>query len=201
MTKQFFSCKFPLLFFIIIILTAGCNNNKDDDKKNGVEPPMTDTGKMTAVTPVQQDVTTCSGKLDTLWADSLAFTKVPNGKTVFAFTFGNKDTLTLHGWDAKGLLQNGFDSIPDIRLIKGKASNLTYGPGTYFGNVILNDVKEIKKLLKKENAQYVLFAPQKIGEHISYEIFLSKEDPNNLKTLFAPIDTKLYANPSPPRKY
>ena len=94
-----------------------------------------------------------------------------------------------------------FDSLPEIRLQKGRASNYSYGPGTYFSNVVLKGaVAEIKRLLRKEHAQYVLFAPKKIGEHIYYEIFISKEDPSLVKDqMFAPIPTNIIANPSPPK--
>ena len=199
MTKQLHVLKFLLLFCIILILSASCNNA---DKTVSVEPVVSaDSITTNAETKVQATVTTFGGHLDTLWVDSLSFTKLPNGKTVFAFTFGGKDTLTMDGWDAKGVLGNGFDSMPDIRLFKGRPSDLLYGPGTYFGNVVMREAKQIKKLLKSEKAQYVLFAPQKLGEHIQYVVFLSKEDPTALKTLLKVIATNIIVNPSPPKEF
>lgn len=200
MGNAFLSKKNFFLFAVTILVSAGCNN-ENTDKTEPAKPAVTDTVKSSSEPAYKKAAFAFPGKLDTLYAVDTSFLKVPNGKTVFAFTFGADDTLTLHGWDAKGVFQNGFDSIPDIALIKGHPSKLDYGPGTYFGNVILNDAKEIKKLLKKTKTKYVLFAPEKIGEHISYNIFLSNDDPALIKTFFAPIPTNISANPSPPKKY
>ena len=203
MIKQFFFKTNNVLFFAVTILMAACNNGGSD--KNNADKIVTDSNNTPS--PTQAVVTQAAlippgGKLDTLWVDSLSFTKLPDGKMVFSFTFGQLDTLTLHGWDAKGLLQHNYDSIPDIRLKKGKPSELTYGPGTYFGNIILDGaIASIKKSLKKNHSQYVLFAPKKIGEHISYEILISKEDPNAFVKIFAAMPTGITANPSPPKKY
>ncbi len=195
MAKHFILKKYPLIF-LFSILSGGCINT---DKK--LEPAITEEGKVMNIAITAPAVASFGGYLDTLWTDSLSFSNLPEGKEVFVFTFRDKDTLTLHGWDAKGLFNTGFDSIPDIRLYKGRPSNLNYGSGTYFGNVILNDAKKIKKILKKENAQYVLFAPKKLGEHISYEILVGKENPIALIKKMIVIPTNVTANPSPPKNY
>ncbi len=166
-----------------------------------VSASTTDTG---AVSNNEAAVAAISGKLDTLWADTSAFRKLPAGKTVFVFTIGGKDTLTLHGWNAKGANDDTFLDNPDIRLLKGKPSILAYGPGTYLGNVILqkDDLRIIKDFISTNRYKYVVFAPKKIiGEHFGYEISVTNNDLTNKMTLITLTATAITANPSPPKKY
>ena len=200
MKKRSFLKMIGLFFLFGMSISVGCNNDKDDGKNSVAEPAVTEA---TTATPVTPAVTTFSGLLDTLWVDSLSFTKLDNKKTVFVFIFTAADTETLHGWKAKGILGDEYETDPDIRLEKGGASTETYGAGTYFGNVILykKDVKEIIKLLKDNKAQYVLFAPHKENEHITYTVWLSKEHPLSKIKILAAIPTNVETNPSPPKNY
>lgn len=197
MTKPLVLIKYHLLFFIILILSVGCNNNQPPAN----EPATTDTDKMIP-SVTQSKAASFSGLLDTLYISSDTFEKkIDKGAVVLVFTIQNNDVITMHGWSRKDILQGKFPTDPDIKLLNGTPSGLSYGPGTYFGNLVLDDIKKIKKLIKKNSANYVLFAPKKIDDHISYEIFLSKEDPKNLAPLFGRIPTNMDANPSPPKKY
>ena len=183
-------------FTIIVILLASCNDGAAD--KNTAAAATESSAPNAQAAPAAAII---GGVLDTLFVDSLTFTKLDNGKVVFSFTYRQNDTLTLHGWDAKGICGDGFNASPDIRLIKGRPGTVSYGPDIYFSNVVLQgkDVKDIKSLLKVHKAQYVVFAPQKLGEHILYKIFLSKENPAILVKILTVIPTDTEANPSPPK--
>jgi hypothetical protein len=105
----------------------------------------------------------------------------------------------MHGWIFKKDPHREFEKSADIRLFKGKASSYTYGPGTYFGDVVLKDVLAVQRVLRDSAAHYVLFAPEKDGEHIKYKIFVSREEPMSLSKIEAAIATTFIANPSPPK--
>jgi len=188
-------------FLCIAILIFSC---KDDSKTPKTDVSIIpDNSIKDTVMPAAQKAAVIGGYLDTLWTDRATFDKLPNSRYVFEITYRTNDTLTLHGWEAKGLLGHTFSPNPDIKLEKGHASPLSYGPDIYFGNMILhnNDIKEIKKRLKDNNAQYVLFAPQITDEHIWYKIFLSNDPPSIMVKGFAVIATGIDANPSPPKEY
>lgn len=202
MTKQSFLLRYPFVFFIILILSGSCNNA---DKSAVTEPATTDTGKTSTALMVQPAATILSGKLDTLVIDSLAFTKLPAGKTVFVFTLGGLDTLTLAGWNAKGKNEDSFALNPNIRLMKRGPTNVSYGPGTYLANLILKkaDLKEVNDSLSSKHNRYrfVVFLPKNVDGHISYEISVSKDDALDKTTPIALVTTTATANPSPPKQY
>jgi hypothetical protein len=141
-----------------------------------------------------------SGKLDVLWIDSVGFDTLPNRKLVFSFTFGKLDTLTIHGWAVKRGIGRDFYDKPIIRLLKGPPSKWDYGPGTYFGNLVLTkkDVKLIRKALRK-GGKSVAFLPKKEGEHVRYEIGISSDAPPLAEKIDAIVATNAIANPSPPK--
>lgn len=199
MKKQLFFSWYNIVFVLTLLTGASCNDNSSE--KNSAENTDTSTSTNIVTTSPQSAAASFTGTLDTLWTDSLSFTKMDKDKAVFAFYTGGSDTLTLHGWKAKGIFQTEYNGVPDIKLLKGRAGPLSYGPGSYFGNVILKDVKDIKKLLDKEHAKYILFAPQKIDGHIWYKIFLGNDDPTALLKMFNLIATTYEANPSPPKTY
>lgn len=201
MTCHFKLIRFSLLLLFIPFLIAACNNNGGDEKKTD-EKSAADTGNNgPQINPPVAAL--ISGTLDTLYTDSLSFTQLPDAqKVVFAFTFRQHDTLTLHGWSATK--DTIFNPDPNIRLIKGHASPLPYGNDMYFGNVVLKKghVKHIKNKLDQLKAKFVLFAPQIInGNHIAYTIFVSKENPASLVKTFVALPTGVNVNPSPPKNY
>lgn len=145
--------------------------------------------------------TSIDGYLSNLYIDSLTFVGIKK-RIVFRFYSINPESLTLHGWENDNDL---FEDTVDIKLSIGTKSTVPFGTGTYFGNLVLrrDDVKSIKRKLKKTNSRYVVFVPhdpkdpdQEIGQ-ITYDIVVSKEDPS--KQAFVPIPTGLSLNPSPPR--
>ncbi len=216
MKKQSF-LKIPsILFFTIIIVMASCNNgasDKSSDKKAANDSSNT-TSPAQAVA-MQAMPASPSGKLDMLWvADSLFVKLESNEKVVLSFTFGQADTLTLHGWSAKNSPKQ-FTDTPNIRLLKGIASlSFTYGVGTYFGDVILSqqDVKSIQTALKPidpNKVKYVLFNPfdpndplPKQLKHIYYQIYIVDVEPTaaNFDKIKL-VTVAATANPSPPKNF
>jgi hypothetical protein len=180
-----------------ILGMMACNTN--ETKTPSADSSSADTAKDTAA--IVRRITT--GVLDTLWVDSLAFAKLPAGKLVFQYYVESADALTLHGWSVKTF--GGFETPPNIKLTTGRPSSLNYGPGSYFGDLVLKnaEINKIQKALKDNKSQFVLFAPKMDGVHIKYEIFVGKDDPGfaNKDFLFAPKPTGLIANPSPPRSF
>ncbi len=174
MLKSFFLRNYTLFFFTVVIATVSCNEaNTDKNKLDG----------STEISGAKSEVTTAlltSGLLDTLWITRATFLALPNAKLVFSFVFGTNDTLTLHGWSIKGAGTKQFDSLPNIKLKKGRPGALPYGNGTYFGNVLLGtgDVNQIQtKLNTVPGATHVVFAPQKYGNNIGYKIYLTDYNP------------------------
>ncbi|MEO6404805.1 MAG: hypothetical protein ABIY51_14305, partial [Ferruginibacter sp.] len=93
-----------------------------------------------------------------------------------------------------------YNPTPDVILQKGhKDATLTYGPGKYFGNLVLNDVNKIQKLITDNGYSYVIFAPQYYNNHVSYKIFLSMEAHLLEPKTMAIVPTGDDANPSPPK--
>jgi hypothetical protein len=199
MKKLFFVKKYTVLLLMTGFLSSGCNNPSDNG--DSAEQAKAADSVETAAEPASTAAALLSGTLDSLWVDSLTFTKLGNNPAVFSFYVGGLDTLTLHGWAGKGICKTSYTPYPDITLYKGKPSPASYGPGTYLGNVILdkNSVKNIIKVLKDSAAQYVLFAPQRSGAYINYKIYLSKEYPTILVKTRAIIDPNASTNPSPPK--
>lgn len=198
MTKQFLLQKAATIFFLFLFIMIGCNSGSDKNTTTNSASKDSNMGTPEAVAVPALPI--LSGYLDTLYVDSLNFSTLNKDMAVFAFYAGQNDTLTLHGWYAKGLF-NKFDSLPNIQLAQGRASTVTYGNGTYFRNVVLSDINEIKRLLKTKKAKYVLFAPQKSGNIINYKIYLSNDDPKALVKSFAVIPTGIETNPTPPKQY
>jgi hypothetical protein len=186
---------------VVCLIATSCNDNSpknpEDEPTDAVKRDSSAILSPTA-SPTQQLV---AGKLDTLFIDAAGFDTLRKKKIVFSFTFGQGDTLTMHGWTFKGGLGRDFDDPPNIRLLKGLPSGYSYGPGTYFGDLVLSqaDVISIKKVLSDSSGTHVLFAPFLTGNHIHYRIFVSRENPLIPDKQQAAIPTNTVANPSPPK--
>lgn len=198
MSKQFNLLKCYVLLTISIFFIAGCNNQND----TATPAPADTTAAHATTAPAPASLT--SGFLDTLYVDSLAFTNLKNDLTVFSYYIGSSGKLTLNGWRGKGLCNTNYNTVPDINLNNGGTSTVSYGQGTYLGNVLLtkDGVKKIIKTLKDNaNAQYVLFVPQpRTDEFINYKILITDSDPSikKIKPLVG-IDPEVDTNPSPPK--
>lgn len=199
MTTHYFLKNISTLFFIIIFLLAGCNSGVE--KNTSTSTTNTDTIITPAAAATPPAAALLSGKLDTLWTTATEFKNLNKSKAFFIFNFGNDDTITLDGWKDKGGA-NPFNTAPDVRFLKGKPDGLlTYGPGTYFGNLVIKDVGKIQKIIRDSLATHVLFAPYKSGNHVYYKIFVSKDPHMMVPKTYALIPANNDANPSPPKVY
>jgi len=198
MGTYFKSNRFSLFVSIIVFVVIACNN-KTDEKATGTTDTTGTTASETK-SPVTAGLT--GGILDTLFAVADSVRKLPEKKLVFAFTFRTNDTLTIHGWSAEK--DSIFTLNPDIELQKYAPSNVSYSTGLYFGNMVLKKkgVKELQRQLQNTNIRSVLFAPRIVDvNHISYDIFLSTENPAVGEKIVNVTTTGLNANPSPPKTY
>ncbi len=191
MLKSFFSKYYQLFIVIAVFSIVSCN---DDANKKSTDD---------ATAPVAPAAPMITGTLDHLLVDTAEFRNLDQKQNVvFSFTFGELDTVTLHGWSFKGS-GAAFDTFPNIKLLKGAPSSFSYGPGVYFRNVVL-DKKDVEKIINlfrtTKKVHYVLFAPEvsPIGG-ISYNIFLSDSSHSVFVKATAAADA--IANPSPPKNY
>lgn len=185
-----------MVSLLIIFIIAACNN-----AENTSPPPDSSS---TAAPAGLQAAASISGTLDTLFVDSATFVRLPAGKIVFQFYSGAPDTLTLHGWKAKGLSGTDFDQEPVIKLTKGKKSTISFGQATYFGDLVLKngEINDVTRALRRNNARFVLFVPQMMGKHISYALYVSTDDPSTAEFVRAPVPVEgVIANPSPPKGF
>lgn len=196
--KQQYFLKARHLFFLFITLLSACD--RSDSRLMSADTAIAGAPPLPAAPPSSKAV---SGVLDTLWIESASFLSAGR-QLAFRFYIGNGDTLTLHGWSLNG---NVFTDAPNIQLKKGRASAIAFGPGNYFGNLLIriNEMVEIKRLIKSSATKYVLFAPQEPKENngqITYAIFFSNDDPAADARVLVPtksIASGVKTNPSPPR--
>lgn len=147
-----------------------------------------------------------NGYLDTLWIDAATFNSLQKKKLTFRFYFQSLTSITMHGWYGKRTKFVHPTPDPDVKLLIGRPSDKAqYGPGNYLGNLVIykNEINEIKKIIKASSSSYVLFAPVDpsiSNGQITYNILLTKDDPNKGKAVsLAIVPTGITANPSPPR--
>ncbi len=166
-----------------------------EDQKRNVEKKSTSTLQI------------IEGNLNTLWIDSATF-KGSDKRIIFRFYAELPDSLTLHGWTNDG--DNNPDQ-PDIKLkISAQVSNIPFGNKTYFGNLVLRKPhrKQINIQITDGNFLYVLFVPHDPADgdfpsvppgQITYDIYLTNDDPSVGIVQLTLAKTFLGLNPSPPR--
>lgn len=191
---------YSLVYFAVLFFIASCNTGTE-----GNEAPVVEKSTTTTESEVEQTkTTTISGILDNLYIDAVAFNSLPKSSLVLSFAFRTKDTLTLYGWSCKNNLAGkctGFNTNPNIKLIKYGTSGIAYGPEVNFGNVILlkDEIRDIKTKLGT-TYKNVVFVPKIIAGFIYYSIHVTNDDPALIKVL-ALEPTGIEANPSPPKGY
>lgn len=189
MQKFFKHNRHVIVFLFAVLLLSACNSNTEEKK---------DSDEVT-IAPPKTDMLT-SGLLDTLYIEKSAFLNLQgNPKLIYSFVFTSPDTLTLHGWIDKA----PFDSLPNMKLKYFNRSLLdSYGPGTYFGNVVLraNETGKIKQALTQA-MNFVLFAPKLLGNNIKYEILVTDKLRDAKAAILVVSATGAVANPSPPKTY
>ena len=92
-----------------------------------------------------------------------------------------------------------FNHDPDLKLDKGGATEVGYGPIVFWDNLIL-EKKDIKSIQDKiaANILKVVFLPQNKNGHIIYRIVLTGTDKKDSAKFYSE-DTGVDANPSPPK--
>lgn len=204
MNKRLFRDCLVLFFAASLFCFSSCKDDDNDSKKEDQAQASGDNQKAASSQPAAPIVAMVNIKLDTLYVDRTTFENVPNGKLVFSFTFTPQDQLTMHGWHATNPAGTKFNKAPSIRLVNGKASTITAGPGIYFNNIVLQQSQRvaIEKILKAKNANYVVFAPMLVDQYsIGYNVFVSSTPPTMAMGIMALDPTGEDANPSPPKSY
>lgn len=195
MCSHFKSTMISLFVLLIVSFITSC--------KNGADNQNTEKKDTTSVSQSNLPMAGLTGgPLDTLYADSASFAKLPNKKIVFVVTFRPNDTLTFHGWAADK--DTVFGQNPEIQLKEYSTSTLNYTTGMYFGNLVLkaNAVNQIQAKLNSEHAHSVVFAPKLVnGTHIGYDIYISQQDLSITGKVLSITTTGFSANPSPPANY
>ena len=192
---QFIIPKIYVHFFIALI-TFGCNNGAGTSTATStLAQNSSNTTKKTDSLAAPKSF---SGKLDTLYVEVGDFDRLDEDAE-FIFHFAT-DTITVHGWNNKGG-KKPFNDTPDVKFLKYQQSNLFYGPETYFGNMGLRKIKDLKTQIRELKATQVMFVPKKDSNyHMFYNVVLLKQD------LLVPTKrtistTNFNTNPSPPKQY
>ena len=189
---------------VIIFFIASCKENKSSEAKSDA----TDSTAKTMM-PGDNKEGIFTGSLDILKIDSASFAKLGTEKprknwTIFRYYIDNSNAITLAGWSATngGGQFHGSGApfpAPNIVLTKGDPSPVKYGPGDYFGNLVLRpkQLDSIQLKLKLIGSKSVLFVPVINDHQITYKIFLSGPGKSDISINVIPTDEEL--NPSPPR--
>jgi hypothetical protein len=194
-------------FYLIamIFCIASCKENKSSEAKNDTVDSTTKT-----TMPGDNKAVILTGSLDTLLIDSASFAALgkppnPGNWTIFRYYINNSNFITLAGWSANNINgqyhgNNAPPPSPTIVLSIDNPSSIKYGPGNYFGNLILRpgQLNIIQGLLSSTHSKSVLFAPFIDNNQITYKIYLSdKKTAKNISVNIVPTGQDL--NPSPPR--
>jgi hypothetical protein len=198
MNRYFKSNRFSLFLLSLLTLTIAV---KSVAREKNLDGPAKVNGPSATYAP---------DDLYVLSTTTSEFTALRNKKLVFKFTHVREETLTLHGWRARGLSGRSFGDkdkpdqpspAPVIKLSSTTTVACKYTSDLYFGDVVLShkNIKKIKKAIGKDSSKkYVLFIPEIDKEgNVRYKIFLND---TNDKTLTA-TDTRALANPSPPKNF
>ena len=199
MRKFIYQLSFISFFSWLLIVIVSCKDAQETGKPDTLA--NSDTNDKKAVVAVAPAAALIGGTLDTLWISNTDFPAIPE-KIIFTFTIDAGNKLKLHGWKVKNG-PNQFDPTPNYRLTNaGQHKSSTYGPDMYFGSIVLksSDVQTIINKIRQGNYTKVLFVPKVTDAHISYNIFVGKDDGQQISALVVdPTGTE--ANPSPPKNY
>jgi hypothetical protein len=190
---------------IMILFFTSCNENKSSEANTDTADSITKT-----TMPGDNKTGILTGSLDTLIIDSASFAALgkppnPGNWTIFRYYITSSNYITLAGWSANNSNgqyhgNNAPPPSPNIVLAIDNPSSIQYGPGNYFGNLILrpNQLTQIQRLLDSTHSKSVLFAPFVDNNQITYRIYLSdKTTAKKFSVNVLPTGQDL--NPSPPR--
>jgi len=189
---------------LLLLLFASCNNPETDAAKT--DTPDSSVVVAPAAAPPQGSL--IAGNLDTVWMDSATFVNLGAGtRLTFRFYIDNPNNISLRGWTGNS---NSWDSPPDVYLKTGRQSKVTFGSGSYFGNLQLSpsNYNAIKQKLQDTKTKYVVFGPVNPttgvnAGQILYKIYVTNDYPGNstpsIIYKFLVEDTGIETNPSPPK--
>jgi hypothetical protein len=192
MKKQSSLINRSILFIALALLFVACNSNNSSPKNSA--------------SPTAFPATQLTGNLDTLFLTVQDFENLKN-RVVFRFYINDSARLTLHGWYGGKTKKWTFNPKHDLTLSMGRQSTVTYGPGDYFGDLILHDstLHTIDSLITVNNAKFVLFAPLDPAQasfpgQVTYGIFLTGDDPKPMLNIISSSvkATGFITNPCPP---
>jgi len=199
MRKFIYQLSFISFFSWLLIVIVSCKDAKETGQPGTLT--ISDTNNKKTVVAEAPAAALIGGTLDTLWISNTDFPANPE-KIIFTFTIDASNELKLHGWKVKNG-SNQFDPTPNYRLTNaGQHKSSTYGPDMYFGSIVLksSDVQTIINKIRQGNYTKVLFVPKVTDGHIGYNIFVGKDDGQQISAL-AVDPTGTEANPSPPKNY
>lgn len=190
---------YSLFYFAVLFLAASCNEGTETKKSS--ENNNKDMSTTTIEKEEKKTTTSISGTLDTLYIDAATFKNLPKSSLVFSFSFLTDGTQTLIGWSCKNPKGKctGFDTNPNVKLMKYGNTGKAYGPEINFGNVVLTK-KEVKDIIAKLGSKYnyLVFIPEIKNGFINYSVQMT----NDKTAIVAGFeDTMIDANPSPPKGY
>ncbi|WP_462251971.1 hypothetical protein [Ferruginibacter sp.] len=204
MKKIFLLASAFLFFILLVLLLPSCNNNDAAAPKSGTAVTAANPAPAAVAVPANL----LNGHLDTLWITAANFTALGNGSRITFRFYDTLDAFTLRGWTGNS---NGWnDRLPDVKLFKGRESPVTFGQGSYFGNLQIspNQYNTIRQRLTATGATFVLFCPVNptvppTAGQISYNIYLTSDEPGDFspsfKYKFVVDATGVSTNPSPPK--
>lgn len=194
--QKTFLFKNPLFLFIVLLLfIASCNNNDSAPAKTDGE----DNTEKTDMTVVDTDSAKLNDYLNILSIEAANFPKKGNRLT-FRF-YDTLNSLTLHGW----LGVKFDDKPPSLRLKLSSKSNVKFGNGNYFGNLLLRKPQIDSIQDNIGTYPYILFIPEIDTDgndkgSIIYRIAFTKTDPKTFTNISKDdLPTDITTNPSPPR--
>ncbi len=204
MKKIFLLTSAFLFFIVLVLLLPSCNNN--DAAAPKTEATVAEANTPPATVTVQANL--LSDHLDTLWITAAAFNALGPGTRITFRFYDTLDAFTLRGWTGNSNSWN--DRLPDVKLLIGRESPVTFGQGSYFGNLQIAPAQynTIRQKLTATGATYVVFGPVNptippTAGQISYNVFVTSDDPGDITPTFSykflVESTGVSTNPSPPR--
>ena len=198
MKKQSSLINLSTLFIAIALVFVACNGKNSSQANSG----PANSGS-SAASPANQ----FTGTLDNLYTDSSTFLNLDN-RVVFRFYIKDPSHLTLHGWFGGKNQKWIFDNPKhQLTLSIGSPSAFTYGPGDYFGDLILHHstLAGIKSLIKQNQTKFVIFVPIDPAKatfpgQITYDIYLGNDPLATMVNISTSklIATGVQTNPCPP---
>ncbi len=200
--SRFFKLSYTITFWSCTVLMLSCGSNASNESASAasVTPATTDAAATTVAQAVAAKPANFTGTFNAMIAKRESFVDLtPSTKTVYSHTFDEAGTPMLKGWM---LDENNKFEPTTIDFEKGDPTGANFGPGVYFGNVVLRpaEYNKLRRALRQDKTMlYVIFSPKLVDNYyIGYDISISATKSFAAGHAFAPVAD---ANPSPPKTY